>query len=278
MEQMNPVQYKPEQNSSNRPVSFRRISGAEMTPSSSTSDPSAPEPLDFDRLWNFADPAATEQKFREFLPRVAAESRSRELELLTQIARTLGLQRKFDAAHQLLNEVEAEALTASPLVQQRYLLERGRVFNSSGQPEQSRPLFLAAWELSRQGGDDYFAVDAAHMLGIIEPPSEQLAWNLKALAIAEAASAPGARRWLGSLYNNIGWTYHALGQNETALAIFEKAVAWREAAGQAEELRIARWCVARILRALDRVEEALALQRQLADELAATQASDGYVL
>jgi tetratricopeptide (TPR) repeat protein len=151
-------------------------------------------------------------------------------------------------------------------------LERGRVFNSSKSADQARPLFLRAWEIASTAGQDFYAIDAAHMLGIVEPPDAQPAWNLKALALAEKSAEPRARKWLGSLYNNIGWTYHDQGQVEQALATFEKALAWRMEQGQEREIRIARWCVARALRSLGRLDEALTIQRELASG-----DHDGYV-
>ena len=57
-------------------------------------------PPDFDKLWDFNDPAATEQTFRALLPRAAGSGdESYRAQLLTQIARAQGLQRKFDEAH-----------------------------------------------------------------------------------------------------------------------------------------------------------------------------------
>ena len=51
---------------------------------------------------------------------------------------------------------------------------------------------------------------------------------------------PHAKKWLGSLYNNIGWTYHDLQQYEAALAIFQKALVWRATTqGQPRETQIA---------------------------------------
>jgi tetratricopeptide (TPR) repeat protein len=214
--------------------------------------------MDFDKLWNHADPAATERRFRELLP--AAGSPDYRLQLLTQIARTLGLQRKFDEAHRLLDTVEKEMTPDLKTVRVRYLLERGRTFRSGKQAEKSRPLFLAAWELGREAGLDAYAVDAAHMMAMVEPGA---GWNEKAMALAEASREEEARRWLGSLYNNIGWTYHDLGQYEQALSLFEKALAWREAQGQEKETRIARWCIARVMRSLNRIPEALAILREL---------------
>lgn len=237
---------------------------------------SAESQVNFDQLWDYNQPAASEARFRQVLATITPDS-SVYVELLTQIARTQGLQRKFVEAHQTLDEAEHRLTSDNRRAHIRYWLERGRVFNSSKQPDQARPFFLQAWEVALTAGEDFYAVDAAHMLGIVEPSDEQLAWNLKALELAENSSDPRARQWLGSLYNNIGWMYHDRGQDEQALAIFQKAVTWREAAGQPVETRIARWCVARILRALNRVEEALVMQHDLRHALEASGESDGYV-
>lgn len=230
---------------------------------------------DFDQLWDYDDPAGSEAKFRALLP--AAADAAVRAELLTQIARAQGLQRQFDLAHQTLDE--AGRLLAPELKRAhiRYLLERGRVYNSSRRPDQAQPLFLEAWEQARAAGEDFYAVDAAHMLGIVEPPEQQMAWNLRSLELAEASSEPRARGWLGSLYNNIGWVYHDQGEYERALDLFRKALQFREAQGQARETRIAKWCVARALRSLGRLEEALAMQRALLDDWDRAGGQDGYV-
>lgn len=240
-----------------------------------SSDSTSDTLVDFDKLWDFSDPPETEKKFRELLP--ATEDASYRLQLLTQIARAQGLQREFDAAHETLDSVEQALDGQSAVVQVRYLLERGRVFNSSKQPDDAEPLFQRAWELACEASADNFAVDAAHMMGIIEAGETALAWNEKALALAENSSNERARNWLGSLYNNIGWTYHDQGDFDKALDVFEKAVGWREEKGAAEPLRVAKWCVARTLRSLGEVEEALARQEALLSELEAAEDQDGFV-
>jgi tetratricopeptide (TPR) repeat protein len=233
---------------------------------------------EFDSLWDYNQPAETEARFRERLP-VAREAGDKAYlaELLTQIARAQGLQRRFDDAHHTLDEAESllSADMARPRI--RYLLERGRVFNSSGKKELARPLFLLAWETARAAGEDAYAADAAHMMGIVEPAEHQLEWNLKALELAESSDDPQTQRWRGPLYNNIGWTYHDLGQYEDALAMFRRSVAWRESRGERREAQIARWTVARALRSLGRVAEALDMQRALQAELASDGVNDGYV-
>ena len=109
------------------------------------------------------------------------------------------------------------------------------------------------------------------------PTEEQLEWNEKAMELAESSSNDRARKWLGALYNNIGWTYHDQEEYEKALELFEKALAWRQEQGQETEIRIAKWCVARALRSLERTEEALTMQEALLAEFSEAGETDGYV-
>ncbi|MEO8612911.1 MAG: tetratricopeptide repeat protein [Chloroflexota bacterium] len=232
---------------------------------------------DFDSLWDYNQPAETEKKFHDLLP--AAETsgdKSYQAELLTQIARTQGLQGKFAEAHETLDSVETMLMPTLIRAKIRYELERGRVFNSSGEKAKAHPLFLQAWEDAVQAGEDFYAIDAAHMIAIVEPPERQMEWNLKAVEIAEKTDDERARNWLGSLYNNIGWTYHDAGQYEEALTTFQKALAYREQQGKADTIRIAKWCIGRALRSLNRIDEALRLQRGLLAEMG-NQNPDGFV-
>jgi tetratricopeptide (TPR) repeat protein len=231
---------------------------------------------DFDSLWDYSNPKQTEIKFRELLLQIP-KNYSAHLELLTQIARSLGLQKKFDDAHETLDQVE-KALDKNPSrAKVRYLLERGRVFNSSGHAEESRPFFEGALDLAKSLGEDFYAVDAIHMLAIIAPPESSLTLNLQAIQLAESSGQEKARNWLGSLYNNMGWSYHDMGDYESALQIFEKAESFRRSKGNASEIRIAVWCVARTLRSLNRVEEALSKQLALRAENESAGETDGYV-
>jgi tetratricopeptide (TPR) repeat protein len=145
----------------------------------------------------------------------------------------------------------------------RYLLERGRVHNSSGEPEVSRDFFLKAYDLAVEIGADFYAIDALHMLGIVDPPEKQMEWNLKALDLAETSGDERARKWRGSLYNNIGWTYHDLGEYEEARDMFEKSLAFREEQDDSAGVLIARWTIARTNRSLGHVEDALEMQLEL---------------
>ena len=206
-----------------------------------------------------------------------AESDHAHLELLTQIARAQGLQRKFEEAHQTLDQVERRLENQVSRASVRYYLERGRVFNSAGHPEQARPIIEQSLDMAKQLSEDFYAVDALHMLAIVAPPASSLDLNLLAIQYAESSGQEKARGWLGSLYNNTGWSYHEMGNYESALELFEKAEAIRKLKGSASELRIATWCVARALRSLKHVEEALAKQIKLKAEYDANNQSDGYV-
>jgi tetratricopeptide (TPR) repeat protein len=151
------------------------------------------------------------------------------------------------------------------------------VLNSSGHPDEARRLFEAAFGGASDAGLEFLAVDALHMLAIVAPPAEQDGFNRRALELAEAAADPRARQWRGSLLNNMGWSAFDRGDLDAALALFDDALAAREEQGKQSEILVARWCIARCLRELGRVDEALAIQLELAAELTAAGKTDQYV-
>ena len=233
---------------------------------------------DIQALWDYDDPAGSETKFRALLVDVAEETdEAFQAELLTQVARAQGLQRQFDDAHRTLDEAEAMLDGDMHRAKVRLLLERGRVFNSSGRADTAKPLFTEAWRLASREEIDGLAVDAAHMTAIVESGDEALKWDQKALDLANTSADPDAQRWKGSLCNNIGWTYHENGNFGTALGYFEQALEHRLEQDKVDDIRVARWCVARCLRSLGRVEEALAIQRELEQQIADIENPDGYV-
>lgn len=234
-------------------------------------------PALYQDLWNYSDPAATEAVFTEQLPQAQQTDLDTELQLLTQIARSQGLQRRYDEARATLRGVRERLTEAPSTAHVRWFLERGRVNNSSGDPAGAKPDFDAAWRLAQSLSLDGLAVDAAHMIAIAAP-DEALVWNQRAIDLATTSKDPDARRWLGSLHNNLGWTHHDAGRFDEALAHFELALAARIEAEQPARVFVARWAVARGKRSLGRLEEALAEQQALqADRAAAEQPEDGYV-
>jgi tetratricopeptide (TPR) repeat protein len=230
--------------------------------------------MDIDALWDYGDPAASEQRFRAALDTASAEQ---QLELQTQIARTLSLRRRFDEAHAMLDAVRPRAAT-TPAVQVRYGLERGRTFNSAGQREPARSLFEQAFAQAQVARLDALAVDAAHMVAITHAGNPAaLDWNRRGIDLARASSDPQARRLVPAMLNNSAWDLHDMGRPAEALVLFEQALAEWTARGSPSQVRVAVWSVARCLRSLGRHDEALARQQALLAEHLRAGSSDGYV-
>lgn len=232
---------------------------------------------DLDKLLDTRDPVASEAAYRALLPQAQELGIDVELGLLTRVARTLGLQNRFDEAIALLDEVEARAGGAGPEVYVRLLLEDGRVLNSGGQSEASAAFFEEAYSRAQEAGLEALAVDAAHMLGIVLPPDPALEWNLQAITAAEASDDHKARDWLGALYNNTGWTLMERGEYAQALVLFKKGLAWRQQRDNARATRIAGYTVAAACRKLGRCQEALPLLNALLEQWQAAGEEDGYL-
>jgi tetratricopeptide (TPR) repeat protein len=146
----------------------------------------------------------------------------------------------------------------------RYLLERGRAFNSGGERENARALFIVAWDVALAEHQEGLAVDAAHMVAITyssEP--EAIAWNQRGLEIARVSQDPKARSLIPAMLNNNAWDLHDTGRFADALLLFEEALAEWTARGKIAQILIARWSVARCLRSLGRYDEALVIQTEL---------------
>jgi len=237
----------------------------------------------FDAMWDYQNPDVTEAKFKEILPLLKNSAEftydaGYHAELLTQIARAQGLQEKFTEAHKTLDEAEKLLTEDLKTAKVRYLLERGRVYNSSGFSDKAKPLFLEAWKFGNVNNLDLYAIDAAHMMGIVVPYQQQLEWSLKALDLTEKTEDKRAKGWLGPLYNNIGWTYHDLQEYEKALELFEKALKWRREINDEYSIRIQKWNIARTFRSLGRIDEALEIQLALKKEFEEKRLDqDGYV-
>lgn len=232
--------------------------------------------IDLDAQWDYAKPGESERRFRTELAKWPSED-PQALIIATQIARTQGLRREFADAQATLDAIESRLGNAPSHVRVRYLLERGRAFNSSGSPERALPLFADALSLAQCDGDEFYAIDAAHMLGITAPPTERLDWSRKGLAMAERATAPRAKRWLAPLYNNIGQTYLEQGDYAPALDYFRKALPAWESRGDPGSVRVAHWMIGRAQRALGQLDDAEKTQRALLAEYEKIGEPYGYV-
>lgn len=240
--------------------------------------------IDLTALWDFNHP---DESARRLLAALATASGDDALILRTQIARSHGLRRDFDTARRLLREMEPALATASPEVQARHALELGRSWASATHaPDQltaeakalASDAFGRALAVARAARLDGLAIDAIHMRAFIDTaPADQLRWGQEALQIVLASDQPAARRWEGSIRNNIGVALNQLGRHNEALAQLQQALALRERGGNADAVHVARWMVAHTLRLLGRSDEALAQQLDLARTADAAGQPDPYV-
>ena len=257
----------------------RVLSASLALASSATATASTSFSAQVDALWDFSQPQASHVRFVEAAARHPSGS-AEQLEIATQIARTHSLQRDFAKADATLDAVgararhgaaaRARALPARTRSHPQFRRRSGRrrsVVHRGADRERAR---CAARRrlLSRRR--------AAHA-GHRRTAANQLDWNLQALALAETASGERARGWRASLHNNVGWIYFAQRDYEVALVHWRKALAAREAAAKPGPIRIAKWTVARGLRADGQLDAAQELQLALAAETEAANAPDGYV-
>jgi tetratricopeptide (TPR) repeat protein len=221
-------------------------------------------------LWDFDDPDSSGERFLDAAEQAAEPDRT---SWLTQYARALGLQERYDAAQRVLDGLASDDPEAATYL----ALERGRVLRSSGQPDEARPVFEQAVATASAASLDALHVDALHMVALVAAPEEQPAIHAQALSVARASDDQRARDWDASLLNNIGMTYADAGDFDAALATFEEALTARERIGDPAQIRVARWMIAWSLRNLGRRDEALAMQRALKTELDDVGDSDQYV-
>jgi len=167
-----------------------------------------------DDLWDFSDPAGSEQRLRAA---AAAETDAAARgELDTQVARSLGLQERYDEADAVLDGIRPLSEAAAV----RVALERGRLRNSGGDPEAALPLFRAAAEGA--AGDDlvFLRIDALHMLAIADR-EHAVEWTARALAVLDGTTDARAQRGRVSLHDNAGGPLSAAERYDEAVTEFE---------------------------------------------------------
>lgn len=240
--------------------------------------------IDLAPLWDFNRPEESERRLQAAL---ASASGDDALVLRTQVARSHGLRRDFDTTRRLLKEMEPALAAAGPEVRVRHALELGRSWVSATHPPEQRTpeararanaAYDPALAEARAARLDGLAIDAIHMRAFIDTaPADQLRWGQEALQIVLASDQPEARRWEGSVRNNIGVALNQLGRHGEALDQLQQTLALRERGGNAGAIHVARWMVAHTLRLLGRGDEALAQQLELARAGDATGQPDPYV-
>jgi hypothetical protein len=106
---------------------------------------------------------------------------------------------------------------------------------------------------------------------------ERIDWNRRTIDYAKKASDARAQRWQAPALNNLGSDLRGAQRYEESLAAFRDAQVAYERGTRPENMRVARWQVANVLRLMGRRDEALALQLALEKDNAAAGAPDAYV-
>ncbi|HEX6953721.1 MAG TPA: hypothetical protein VF156_02475 [Agromyces sp.] len=229
-----------------------------------------------DRLWDFADPVASEARFRAVADDESRSAHERAV-MTTQVARAIGIQRRDDDALALLDELESaerpdETAEEAAEIRARVALERGRIAATAERFDEAVPLFTRAVREAALAGSTFLVLDALHMLALNDAGHEE-EWATEGFDVLDGVRDPRLKRWGVALHNNLGWTKHDAGDAVAALHHFEQAVEAADRYGTAGQQHVARWSVGRALRSLGRTDEALELQR----ELAVARPDDRYV-
>jgi hypothetical protein len=202
-----------------------------------------------DELWDFEDPAGSGRRFAaaEELP---SHTESERAELATQRARALGLQGRLDDGHALLESAGRTSGTDT-VVATRIALETGRLLNSADRPAEAIPLFEAAVSSAGSGGLLFLQIDALHMLAIADKRRSG-EWAAQAIALTLTATDDRTRRWLVSLYNNLGCSHSEAGNLQAAYAAFLQAAEWAERVGTDQQQIWAREAIEECAAAMSR--------------------------
>lgn len=218
--------------------------------------------------WDIEQPRREELRLRDALADLPARPDQVDLaaELSTHIARAQAAQGRISDAHDTLLANERRLTVARTLVPRvRQLLERGRLAHLQRTPENARLLLGQAYNAAREAQETFLAIDAAQMLALVEPPKLREAWLTTAVELAVVSTDPAVRRWLPALEMARGWRAFDGQRYDVAMAAFTRASTAFEAAGDVVGTLRARHGRARVLRATDRLDEAIAIQRSIMD-------------
>jgi tetratricopeptide (TPR) repeat protein len=236
---------------------------------------------DFDLLWNPQNLPASEAALRARYLATSGQpdsDRSANIEILALIARAESAQNRLAEAKITLQQAQTLLVQEKPLrvsAKIRWLIESGRISILDKTPSQARTAFAEAFTLASNSGEDYLAVEVAQMIATVEPQKTQQEWIMRAIGIAEISPQMEAKRWLGTLYASLGWKLYDLRQYEKSLETFQKSLSHLKLHGSAREIFLAKWSAGKILRTMNRTEEALAIQKGLLSELGIGGAKDG---
>jgi tetratricopeptide (TPR) repeat protein len=155
-----------------------------------------------DNVWKLGDPATVEATFHKMLLQAKVlKDTAACLYILSQIALAQAIQSNFDDAHKTLDEAEALLTPEYEIARVKILLERGVFFRQAGNIQEAIAHLKKAYVFSIEHDLDLAAIEAAHLIAIAaQTPAEKLAWNQRAIDVAENSNDNQAKAWLSQLY------------------------------------------------------------------------------
>lgn len=108
---------------------------------------------ELDTGWEIQNPVERDAHFQHLVEKGTQRGDTAfVVEAMTQLARSMGMQRRFDEAHASLNQAEGLLSDEMYRPRVRLLLERGRVINSGGSSSDSIAYFKQARALAEANG------------------------------------------------------------------------------------------------------------------------------
>lgn len=193
--------------------------------------------------------------YMKAMEKAKEEGENSELtECYSQIARTYGITGKNEEGRPWLAKAADIATPDEPLGWSRYLGVRGRFeWQDEKDNEKAVATFKEMYDYCSDKELHDRAIDAAHMVGIVGTPEQQVEWGLKGIKEAEVGNVTG---WLGPLWNNLGVTYEDQKRYDDALNAYLKARNYHWQYGDETAKMIADWAVGHAYRLDGKYEEA----------------------
>ena len=241
---------------------------------------------DIDGFWGQEPASAVEFTLRNKIKTYAQPFGPEQIEWLSQLGRSLLLQDKIDDAKKILADAFAKAEALPPSKEKdrclvRLSLENGRLFWITRSISQAQGQFKKAWELAETNSLGFFLVDAAVMMTLISPAKQKFDWLDKAFMFLGADNDPATAAltslWRPHLHILKAWQLFDARRFQEAYEDFEKASRLQLNGPERVDKNILKWSLARSLRSLHRLPEALEILYSLKNEFEKNQTPQGEV-
>lgn len=179
----------------------------------------------FEDAFDYDHPVESEMRLKAFAAQAeAAGDKVTEAEILTQVARSEGLEKKFAEAHANLDRAIALGIH-NGRASIRISIERGRLYRLAGYTGKAAVYFRDAFEKAKATHQDYLMLDSVHMIALNEPFDTSRNWVQRGLKMAAQSRDPKTLHWVAILNNNMGVAYLDRRDYADAIRCFKSAFA-----------------------------------------------------